>query len=311
MKKLRWVLTIVLAVISLVLGCKGAPTATTDTALTSQGAGQVAAAAPAGQLPQMKITTFNVGKADAHLIQVAGKNIVIDAGLPEDGNTLVKRLRALNVGQIDTLIMTHPHKDHLGGMVAVLNSISVKNFYDPEIKYNSKLYVKMLNLLATKHIATNLLQGPSVLQIAPYATLEILWPLDKSQRIVSQDPNVNSLVMRLVYGKYREMFTADSYKESEYAIIAKYPKDKLQAQVLKVAHHTSNTSTSWEWLDAVNPEVAVASYGNIAGVDKNKYPNKKTLKRIKDHNIKFYGTYEQGDIIITTDGVKYKVATAK
>ncbi|NLU43531.1 MAG: MBL fold metallo-hydrolase [Acholeplasmataceae bacterium] len=265
------------------------------------------------QSKNLVVNVMNVGKADSILIQIGGKNYLIDTGLKENSNNLVEHLRALGVDKFDIIFMTHPHKDHIGGMPALLNSFKIKQVYDTElIKPDSKLYPKILKLIAEKHITKTKIQAPMKIPIADGAYFEVLWPV-KQKITVPGDTNLNpnSLVMRLVYKDFSMMFAADSYKESEEHIIGLYPQDELKSNVLKVGHHGSNASTSDAWLNVVNPQVAIASYGVKKGAAADKYPSKKTVERIKAHNIKFYGTFVEGDVRVVTDGKAYSIETEK
>jgi len=262
---------------------------------------------------KLVINVMNVGKADSILIQIGGKNYLIDTGLQENSKALVQHLRDLGVDKLDMIFMTHPHKDHIGGMPALLNSFKVKQVYDTElINPDSKLYPKILKLISDKHITKTKIQAPMKIPIADGAYFEVLWPVEQKIKVPGDSNlNPNSLVMRLVYQDFTMMFAADSYKESEEHIIALYPQDKIKSNVLKVGHHASNASTGDSWLNIVDPQVAVASYGIKKGEAPDKYPSKKTVERIKVHNIKFYGTFVDGDVIVATDGKDYSVTTEK
>lgn len=269
----------------------------------------------ATDVPLLKITTLDVGKADAHLVQFKGRNVLIDGGLYDNGNALVRHLRNdLGVKQLDAVVLTHPHKDHIGGIWQVVNSISIKKLYKTAIPNpRSKLNTRIEETCRKKGIQVVKLEAPLKVPVTEDCYFEVLWPVAELLRDddLTVGINLNSAVARLVYKDFSMMFTGDSYKLSEAEMIKRYPPQQLRARVLKVAHHTANTSTSWEWLQAVKPEVAVASYGNIPGVEVNKYPNKKTLKRIRDSKIKFYGTFDVGDITITSDGRNFEVKTAR
>lgn len=265
------------------------------------------------QSKDLAVTVLNVGKADAILVQISGKNYLIDTGLLENSKKLVGNLRNLGVNELDAIFMTHPHKDHIGGMPALLNSFKIKTIYDTElINPDSKLYPKTLKLIADKHIVKKKIQAPMKIELAGGAYLEVLWPVEKKITVPGDsDLNPNSLVMRLVYKDFSMMFTADSYKQSEEHIIKLYPQNMLKSNVLKVAHHGSNTSTDDAWLNVLKPQVAVVSYGIKENEPLDKYPNKKVVERLKAHNIKYYGTFAEGDILIFTDGKTYSVKTDK
>lgn len=265
------------------------------------------------QAKDVVIHVMNVGKADSILIQIGDKNYLIDAGLQENNKALVKHLREIGVDKFAMIFMTHPHKDHIGGMPALLNSFKIGKIYDTElINPDSKLYPKIMQLIAEKHITKTKIQAPMKIMLAKGAYLEVLWPVEQ-KIIVPNDSNLNpnSLVMRLVYKDFTMMFAADSYKQSEEQIIKLYPPDQLRSNVLKVGHHGSNSSTGDAWLNVLEPQVAIVSYGIKKGEPADKYPSTKTIERIKTHNIKFYGTFLDGDVTIATDGKVYSVEVEK
>jgi len=304
-----WVhLLVCLSIVFSFVGCKASPSSDIKNQAPIV---QTAVLQNSVKSKNLVINVMNVGKADSILIQIGGKNYLIDTGLKENSKALVKHLRNLGVDKFDIIFMTHPHKDHIGGMPALLNSFKIKQVYDTElIKPDSKLYSMTLELIADKHINKTKIQAPMKIPLAEGAYFEVLWPVEQKLEVPGDSNlNPNSLVMRLVYKDFAMMFTADSYKESEEHILDRYPPDKLKANVLKVAHHGSNSSTGDRWLKIVNPQVAVASYGIKNGEPSDKYPNKKTVERIKTHNIKFYGTFVDGDVKIATDGKAYSVET--
>lgn len=256
------------------------------------------------------VDVMDVGKADSTLIQIGDKNYLIDAGLQENSKALIKHLHNLGVKELEIVFMTHPHKDHIGGLPAILNSFRVKQIYDTElINPNSKLYPKILGLITQKNIKKSKIQAPMKIMLDKGAYMEVLWPLERKITLANATSNINpnSLVLHLVYKDFSMMFAADIYKQSEEQIIRLYPSKQLSSNVLKVGHHGSDSSTSDEWLNVLKPQVAVASYGIKKGAFAAKYPSDKTLERLKTRQIKLYGTFLDGDVIITTDGEAYSV----
>ncbi|MEG0970377.1 MAG: ComEC/Rec2 family competence protein [Acidaminococcaceae bacterium] len=273
------------------------------------GCGSSETAATSPPTKQAVVTVLDVGQADAILIQAEGKTVLIDAGLAKNSKELVAKLQQRAVGQIDLLIMTHPHADHIGGVPAILANFPVKAVYDsanPET--TSKLYQNILRQIDKKKIAFHVLRAPGKIPLGEQVALEVLWPPQTLLQGTDSDLNANSIVLRLVYGDFAMFLTGDARKESEAGILAQHSREQVRAQVLKVGHHTSNTSTSKAWLAAVAPEVAIASYG--ADNDYH-FPNKHTLKRLEQAKVKFYNTADQGDVTVTSDGHTYTVRTAK
>lgn len=259
----------------------------------------------------LKITMLSVGKADSILLQVDKKNYLVDTGLFEDGNTLVARLRKLGVNSLDGLFLTHPHKDHIGGAVAILNSLHVEHvYYTNVVNPQSGLMKKVKKLIEDKHIDAVLVTAPMDIPLKNGASFKVFWP-EKDHLTVPGDTNVNpnSMVMRFTYQDFTMMFTGDAYTQTEAKIMSLYDAKELKSDVLKVGHHSSNTSSSMNWLRTVKPMVAVISCGNEPGT--RKYPNKTVLKRLKTAGAKIYNTYDNGDITITSNGSEYAVTTEK
>ncbi len=259
----------------------------------------------------LKLTMLSVGKADAMLLQIDGKNYLIDTGLYADGKSLVSRLRALGADRIDGAFLTHPHRDHIGGMIAVLNSLPVERLYVTDVENESSGLVKKIRkLVREKNVPVTRITAPTEVELAGGAKLKVFWP-EKAQLAREEDPyiNINSLVMRLTYKGFSMMFTGDSYTQTEGKILELYKPAELKSNILKVAHHSNRTSTSKEWLEAVAPEAALISCGNEPG--EQKYPRKTILSRLKKKNIKIYDTFNNGNITVLSDGAHYSIRTEK
>lgn len=256
----------------------------------------------------LTVTLLDVGQAESILLQKDGKNILIDAGLSENGDKLVASLKALGVKQIDILVATHPHADHIGGMNAILENFKIQKVYDTGQPTTSKMYQKFLRTIKEKQIAFALLRGPSEIEISDGVVLQVLSPQEPLLTNTRSDLNANSAVMRLVYQDFTMMLAGDATSETEERLLQLYPKEKLQAKVLKVAHHTSRYSNTSAWLSAVAPEAAIASYGSD---NEYGFPNRTTLKRIAKVGAKYYNTVEGGNVQVSTDGKSYQIKTDK
>ena len=261
--------------------------------------------------PELKINLFEAGKADAILLQVGDRDYLVDTGLYENGNDLVEKLRALGVERIHGIFLTHPHRDHIGGMAAVLDRMPVDKVYCTAVRNDgSRLWKKVRKLLAAKEIPVETLTAPADVALNAGAVCKVLWPEAELLHVEGDaDINPNSLVMLFSYKGFRMMFTGDAYKETEKAILERYPVSTLHANVLKAGHHSNKSSNGEEWIRAVSPEAVVISCGNKPG--DSRYPNKGLLKRLRALGIRAFNTWEQGSITITSDGKHYYITAER
>ena len=165
-------------------------------------------------------------------------------------------------------------------------------------------YKKFIQLVKDKKIKVNILEAEDNFYIGKNLKLEIIWPYSKNV-IESNAINNNSLVFKLIYKNFSMMFTGDIEEIAEKAIIDKY-QNKLKANILKIAHHGSKTSSTLDFLNATNPKTA------IIGVGKNNkfgHPSDITIDNLEKKKIKIYRTDINGEIKIRTNGIKTKITT--
>ncbi|MBU3112359.1 ComEC/Rec2 family competence protein [Clostridium lacusfryxellense] len=240
----------------------------------------------------LKVHFINVGQADSILIEQGSSSMLIDAGNNEDANTVKNYIAEQGITKLDYIVGTHPHEDHIGGMDYVINSFEVGKIYMPRATSNTKTFEDVVSAIKAKGMKATV---PKVLETFKVgdATATILAPSSGDYK----DINNTSIVIRLTFGNNSFMFDGDAEDISEKEIISK--KFDISADVLKVGHHGSNSSSSQEFLDKVNPKYAVISVGigNSYG-----HPHKTTMEKLKEKNIKVYRTDENGTIIATSDG---------
>ena len=246
----------------------------------------------------MSVTYLNVGQGDSELIQVNGINMLIDAGTNAGANDLVKDLKNRGIKTIDIAIATHPHEDHIGGMDEVLENFDVKSFYAPKVAHTTKTYENMLKAVKNEGLKIKQIKEGTKIDLGKDTEVQVYSPV-KSQY---EELNNYSPVMKISYGQNSFMSTGDAESLVEKEILNEN-KD-LKADVLKLGHHGSHSSTSEEFLKAVDPSIAIVS---CAKDNKYGHPHKETMSNLKKAGITVYETFRDGDITISSNGKKLDV----
>lgn len=258
----------------------------------------------------LRISVLNVGQADATLIQYKGKNMLIDTGEVDSRADLVKQLKERKVKDIDIIVITHPHGDHLGGMAELFKDLKIKQIYDNGQSANTAMYRNYLKNIKAKNIAYKTLKKGDTFTLGDDVTFTVLSPgtpfTKENTQGVSESglTNDNSIVCKMTYGQFSMMFTGDAQKEVEDKILKDYKPADLKADVLKVGHHGSKTSSSDAFVKAVAPKAATIS---CAAGNQYKFPHEPTLKTLQKYNVEVYRTDRNGVITITTDGSSYSI----
>ncbi|HAT4103267.1 TPA: MBL fold metallo-hydrolase [Clostridium perfringens] len=243
---------------------------------------------------ELMISYIDVGQGDAAYIKVNGNDILIDAGPRSNSKELLEQLKAKNIDDFELVIATHPHEDHIGGMVDVFKEYEVKAFYSPKITHTTKTYENLVKAVKDEGLKTKELKGGMVIDLGEGAKFEVFTP----QKSEYEELNDYSPIMKLSFGDTSYLFTGDAEKLAEEEALAKY-KTSLDSDVIKFGHHGSSSSSSNAFIEAVSPK-----YGIISCAKDNKYghPHRETLDIIKKYNIKTFRTDTDGEIILTSDG---------
>lgn len=254
-----------------------------------------------------KLTAVDIGQGDSIFIQCGGKNMLVDSGPVEGKDDLIEFLQSKNIKKLDYVLVTHQHADHIGGMPEVLKNFDVDQFIMYELPEQmvptSKAYKKLLNSLLDHDItvkAANDMVGESFM--LGDAKITVLGPIDGD----TDNLNNLSVVTRVEYGDTAFILSGDAEKSEEKDIIKSGAN--LSADVYKVGHHGSKTSSTGKYLEAINPKYALISAGNDNSYN---HPSEKTLEKLSEREIEYYITKEDGDITVTSDGTNIKVETEK
>jgi competence protein ComEC len=250
----------------------------------------------------LNVIYMDVGQGDAILVTLPNKKtLMIDGGQrfgrKDYGELVVKPvLKYFEINQINWLVMTHPHSDHIGGLVSVGESVPIDTAFYTGLDYNSWVYKTVMVKLAE--------DSASIVQPFPGQVLSLtkdcyLMFFTPDSNFVKHSRNVNntSIVMKLVYGGTSFLFTGDLELEGE-AQILQY-NAALKSDVLKVGHHGSKTSSSEYFLERVLPKIAVVSVGYK---NKFRHPNKDVMKRISRYTENIHRTDQLGALWLRSDG---------
>ena len=247
-------------------------------------------------LPQngiMYVNFIDVGQGNCALITCGETSILVDSGEEPYAQTVTNYIKNQNIRKLDAVIATHPHSDHIGSLYKVLNEIDADKIYLPEIpqefETDESFYT---NLMEKSDIISFVKGGFSFTQ--GELKIEFFAPLGSYD-----DLNNYSLVTKISFKNNSVLIAADAKEDVENDIL-KSTAD-LRADILGVGHHGSGSSSSDEWLNAVNPEFAVISCG-----ENNDYghPNTELIKRLEAHNICSSRTDLSGNILFRCDGNK-------
>lgn len=243
---------------------------------------------------KLRVSYIDVGQGDSILIQIPnGKNILIDAGENDQGNKVVSYLKSQGVKRLDVTIWTHPHSDHIGGADVVTNAFDIGQVVMPKETSTTQTYRSLINAISQKGLKITEAKAGLKLDLGPEVNAQLLAPNSTHY----EEVNDYSAVLRLTYGQNTFLFEGDAQAESEKEMIAK--GFDLKADVLKVGHHGSNTSTSSAFLAKIQPKYAVISVGegNSYG-----HPKASTLTKLQKAAVSVYRTDESGTVVAESDG---------
>jgi competence protein ComEC len=246
---------------------------------------------------------INVDQGDSILVQLNNINILIDSGSNEYNSKLKAYLKKENIKNLNYIIATHPHEDHIGSMPYIIKNLSFDNFYAPKVSSNTPIFKDLTISLKHKNKKINIISAGSILNIGDDISCEFLSP---QKNKIYDNLNNYSAVIKLKYKNNSFLFMGDAETEIENALISN--NINLKCDVLKIGHHGSSSSSSKTFLDKAQPKYSIISCGKY-----NKYghPNKETLSKLKDINTNLLRTDIDNNIILISDGNTLKYQTCK
>jgi len=252
------------------------------------------------ETPKLVLSVIDVGQGDSILTEFPnGQSMLVDAGSRSSGSTVANYLRQRKVSKIDILVASHPHEDHIGGMLAVLDAFQIGKVWDSGYVHGSRTQENFLGTVRAKGIRFGTPKAGFTQDIGD-TRIDVLAPV-RALSGTNSDANNNSIVIRLTYGQISFLLTGDMETE-ERNTVSSWPK----TTVLKVAHHGSRNGTDRYFLSAMSPQIAVISYGagNSYG-----HPHAETVSALQNAKVKIYSTADSGTVQLSTDGKTVSVKT--
>lgn len=255
-----------------------------------------------GSLTEGKLVChyLDIGQGDSIFIELPNsKTMLIDSGENYHGAGIITYIKSTGHDKIDYLVGTHPHSDHIGSLAYIVRNFEIGEVYLPKVSTNSKVYEELLKALKNKKLTAK--SGKAGVNIIDDSDKNLQADIIAPVKLDKENLNNSSIIIKMTFEKTSFLFTGDAEK-SELASV----KSDLSADVLKVGHHGSSTSTTKDFLKKVNPKIAVISCG--AGNDYG-HPHKNTLKLLKQADCEVHRTDREGTVSVTSDGRDYEVKT--
>lgn len=251
-----------------------------------------AAETAATQAPTLAVYYLNVGQGDAAVIQCGGQTMMIDGGTADYSRYIYSWLQQHGITNIDYMIATHSDADHVGGLAAALNYATVGTAYCSTTVGDTRAFNSFVKYLAAQGKTITVPTAGTAFTLGT-AVVQILGPIS-----IHDGGNDSSIVTKVTFGNTSFLFTGDAEATEESELVAS--GFDLTSTVLKVGHHGSDTSTSYTFLRAVNPQYAVISVGagNAYG-----HPTENTLSKLRDAGVATYRTDMQGAITAISNGM--------
>jgi len=253
------------------------------------------------QPAKLTITFFDVGQGDAALIHTpTGKNVLVDAGVwspsYNSGRSIIlPHLQASGIEKVDAVFLSHPHADHIGGIIDLIEEIPIGVIYNSGYEYDSNLYASYIEAARDNSVPVRSLQAGDAVGIDPAVLFLVMGP--EGQKF-NADPNEHSLILNVIYGESEFLFTGDAGIHQEKRLTEIYG-DLLDTDLLKVGHHGSRTSSGDIFLNHVTPEIAVIS---LAENNRFRHPHPEAVNRLGRSKAELLFTSKERAIIVETNG---------
>ncbi len=254
---------------------------------------------------KLNIYFFDVGQGDAELIQKANWQILVDGGPDDIVIERISNVMPIDDRKIETIIITHPHADHITGLIEVINRYEIEKIILTKVDYESATYKSLLELIDKKKIKTITPKIDDVEYLFDQGKITYLWPGEEVSRF-ENNLNNSSIVFRFDYGDFNCIFSGDAEIEGWTEIFKKQKNNLPDIDVIKIPHHGSRTGLNENMTNIMRPDIAIISLGL-----NNKYgfPHKEILDILAKNKTRVYRTDQEKTINIRTDGKNYEIKT--
>jgi len=247
---------------------------------------------------ELEVDFLDIGQGDAILIKTPfGQNVLIDGG-PD--NAVIKRLSE-NLPfwdkRIDLMILTHPHDDHVTGLIDVIKRHKVEKILYTGVIHTAPNCLEWLELIRDCDIPLIIIDRPQIINLGEECYLDILYPQESLLGKEVNNLNNSSIVAKLVYGKTKILLAGDIELEVEQELLDS--NIDLSAEVFKADHHGSDTSNSQEFLEAIKPEIVVIQVGSDNDFG---HPSRRVIKRLERIGARVFRNDLDGTVKLVSDG---------
>jgi competence protein ComEC len=239
---------------------------------------------------------IDVGEGDSILLDIGDNEVLIDGGGKSPG--VVRYIDDYVDGRLEVMVATHPHADHIGGLISVLRAFEVDEIWLNGDTSTSETYSEFMSAVNSEGAQVFTARRGDTIH-AGNLTFNVLHPAN-----LNGSTNDDSIVLSLSYGQIDFLFTGDVEQEAEASMLVQSVVPVPDVEVLKVGHHGSRTASSMQFLQVIKPECAIY----MAGQD-NSYghPHEEAIANLCEVGAQIYGTDIHGTVVVTTDGATYDV----
>lgn len=244
---------------------------------------------------ELAVHYIDVGQGDATLLQTSAGAVLIDCGSKEYGDDILTYIEGEGITELEYLIFTHPHEDHMGCAPAILRGITVKNVIMNDRTSTTNYFEKTLDAIEELGINVILAEPDEIITVGALQ-LRILGP--QSSKYSGDDTNNSSIIIHAIYGNRAFLFTGDAEREAEAELVETYG-GTLKSDVFAAGHHGSSTSNTQGLLDECAPSHVVISCGEGNSYN---HPHEEAVQRFENAGAQIHRTDKDGTVIFITDG---------